>query len=183
MIDRPSLEGGGGDSFVKIEDKLESIDRRTKKMAEQPSTISISGGTFNGPVNLASNQGHQPTTIIDTQNNYFGTDEALQKQITDLQTFITELEAQHPNIQTEEQANQLVQQQLDQIQTQSPDRWQKLRHQIEILKAQFFNPDRHAQAFKATIVEVTKAKWEESLIVKAIVTYLDKFSETPDRGV
>ena len=51
-----------------------------------------------------------------------------------------------------------------------------------ILRAQFFNPDRHAQAFKATIVEVTKAKWEESLIVKAIVTYLDKFSETPDRG-
>jgi hypothetical protein len=36
---------------------------------------------------------------------------------------------------------------------------------------QFFNPDRHAQAIKATIVEVTKAKWEESLIVKAIVTY------------
>ncbi len=181
--DRSSLEGGGVDPFAKIEDKLESIDRRTKQqMAEQPSTISISGGTFNGPVNLASNQGHQPTTIIDTQNNYFGTDEALQKQITDLQTFITELEAQHPNIQTEEQANQLVQQQLDQIQTQSPDRWQKLRHQMGILKAQFFNPERHVQAFKATVVEVTKAKWEESLIVKAIVTYLDKFSETPDKG-
>ena len=181
--DRTSLGDGGVDPFAKIEDKLESIDRRTKQqMAEQPSTISISGGTFNGPVNLASNQGHQPTTIIDTQNNYFGTDEALQKQITDLQTFITELEAQHPNIQTEEQANQLVQQQLDQIQTQSPDRWQKLRHQMGILKAQFFNPERHVQAFKATVVEVTKAKWEESLIVKAIVTYLDKFSETPDKG-
>jgi hypothetical protein len=87
-----------------------------------------------------------------------------------------------PNIQTEEQANELVNQKLGQIQTQSPDRWQKLRHQMGILKAQFFNPDRHAQAVKATIVEVTKAKWEESLIVKAIVTYLDKFSETPDRG-
>ena len=44
------------------------------------------------------------------------------------------------------------------------------------------NPDRHTQALKATIVEVTKAKWEESLLVKAIVTYLDKFSETPDKG-
>ena len=51
-----------------------------------------------------------------------------------------------------------------------------------ILKAQFFNPDRHLQAAKATVVEVTKAKWEESLIVKAIVTYLDKFSETPETG-
>lgn len=37
-------------------------------------------------------------------------------------------------------------------------------------------------SLKATVVEVTKAKWEESLIVKAIVTYLDKFSETPEKG-
>ena len=44
------------------------------------------------------------------------------------------------------------------------------------------SPDRHIQALKATIVEVTKTKWEESLLVKAIVTYLDKFSETPDKG-
>ena len=44
------------------------------------------------------------------------------------------------------------------------------------------NPDLHTQALKATIVEVAKTKWEESLLVKAIVTYLDKFSETPDKG-
>lgn len=180
--DRTSLEGGGVDPFAKIENKLEAIDRRTQQMAEQPSTISISGGTFNGPVNLASNHGHQPTTIIDTQNNYFGADEALLQQITDLQTFITEIESQHPNLQTEDQANTVVQTKLDQLQTQNPDRWQKLRQQIQILKAQFFNPDRHTQALKATVVEVTKAKWEESLIVKAIVTYLDKFSETPNKG-
>ena len=53
---------------------------------------------------------------------------------------------------------------------------------MQILKAQFFNPERHAQALKATVVEVTKAKWEESLIVKAIVTCLNKFSETPEKG-
>ena len=49
-----------------------------------------------------------------------------------------------------------------------------------VIKQQFFNRERHAQALKATIVEVTKAKWEESLIVKAIVTYFDKSSETLD---
>ncbi len=69
-----------------------------------------------------------------------------------------------------------------QTQTQNPDRWQKLRHQMTILKQQFLNPDHHAQTIKATLVEVTKVKWEESLMVKAIVTYLDKFSETPDKG-
>ena len=162
---------------------IHQTNQRPNQMPEQPTTISISGGTFNGPVNLASNQGTQPTTIIDTQNNnYFNTDEALQHQIVELQQLITELEAQHPNLQTEVQATQIVQQTMDQIQTQNPDRWQKLRDQMTILKQQFFNPDRHTQALKATIVEVTKTKWEESLLVKAIVTYLDKFSETPNKG-
>jgi hypothetical protein len=68
------------------------------------------------------------------------------------------------------------------MQTQQPDRWQKIRHQTTILKQQLFNPDRHLQASKATLVEVTKAAWEKSLIVKAVITYLDKFSETPDKG-
>ena len=182
--DRLSREGGGGDpSFATIDRKLDNYYEEVRKVPDQPkygSKYAITGNPTIVEGNMEVKGDNVGTKNI---HNYFGTNEALQKQITDLQIFITELEAQHPNIQTEEQANQLVQQKLGQIQTQSPDRWQKLRHQIEILKAQFFNPDRHAQAFKATIVEVTKAKWEESLIVKAIVTYLDKFSETPDRGV
>ena len=40
----------------------------------------------------------------------------------------------------------------------------------------------HLQAAKATAVEVAKAAWEKSLIVKAIITYVDKLSETPDQG-
>jgi hypothetical protein len=69
-------------------------------MAEQPS-ISISGGTFNGSVNLASNQGHQPTAIIGTQNNYFGIDDALGQEIAGLQQFVATLEAKHPDLQSE----------------------------------------------------------------------------------
>ena len=178
-----AARGNPQDRLTNIEQGVNQLNQRTKQMAEQPNTVSISGGTFNGPVNLASNQGTQPTTIIDTQNNnYFGTDETFQQKIVDLQQLITELENQHPNLNTETQATEIVQQKLNQIQTQNPDRWQKLRDQMAILKQQFFNRERHAQALKATLVEVTKAKWEESLIVKAIVTYLDKFSETPEKG-
>ena len=72
--------------------------------------------------------------------------------------------------------------QASSIYSNPDDRWQKLRDQMIILKQQFLNRERHAQALKATLVEVTNAKWEESLIVKAIVTYLDKFSETPEKG-
>jgi hypothetical protein len=40
----------------------------------------------------------------------------------------------------------------------------------------------HTQAIKATIIKITKAYWEKSLIAKAIITYIDKLSETPDQG-
>jgi hypothetical protein len=156
-------------------------------MAEQPN-INISGGTFNGPVNLASNEGSQPTTIIGTQNNY-ATDPNLLKTIqdllqqnTDLQTFITDLETQNPNLQTEAEAEAIRDRAITQIQTTNPTHWQTIRQQMRTLKQQLLNPERHAQAAKATLVEVTKAYWEKSLIIKAIVTYIDKLSETPDQG-
>jgi hypothetical protein len=53
---------------------------------------------------------------------------------------------------------------------------------MRLLKTQLLNPHRHAQAAKATLIEVTKAAWEKSLIAKAIITYIDKLSETPDQG-
>lgn len=85
-------------------------------------------------------------------------------------------------MQTESEANQIVKTQLSQVQTQNPDLWQKLRHQMGLLKQQLLNPERHIQAAKATVVEVTKAAYEKSLIVKAILTYLDKLSEDPKHG-
>ena len=68
------------------------------------------------------------------------------------------------------------------LQTTNPKRWQTIRHQMRLLKTQLLNPHRHAQAAKATLIEVTKAAWEKSLIAKAIITYIDKLSETPDQG-
>jgi len=32
------------------------------------------------------------------------------------------------------------------------------------------------------VVEVAKAAWEKSLLVKALITYLDKLSEDPNPG-
>lgn len=87
---------------------------------------------------------------VGTQNiyNYFGTDEALLQQIADLQQFIADLETQHPNLQTEIEADQIVRNELYQVQVQNPDRWQKLRDQMGLLKRQLLNPERHLQAGK-----------------------------------
>jgi hypothetical protein len=133
------------------------------------------GNINTGDVNIKGDQ-------IGIQHNYFGTDPALSEQIADLQQLIADLELQHPNPAGEAAALAIVDNALTTIQTQQPDRWQKIRYQTTILKQQLLNPDRHLQASKATLVEVTKAAWEKSLIVKAVITYLDKFSETPDKG-
>jgi hypothetical protein len=45
------------------------------------------------------------------------------------------------------------------------------------------NPERHLQATKAALGEVAKHYLEESLWAKAGLTYLDKLSEEPNRGI
>jgi hypothetical protein len=123
----------------------------------------------------------QVDTYIENQDSSEAINKALLEEIADLQQLIADLELQHPNPAGEAAALSIVDNALTTIQTQQPDRWQKIRHQTTILKQQLLNPDRHLQASKATLVEVTKAAWEKSLIVKAVITYLDKFSETPEK--
>lgn len=159
----------------------QAINQRTKQMADQPS-INISGGNFPGINNFTPNQGNQNYTTIDTQNNYFGSDETLRQQLADLNEFIAELETKHPNLQTPAEADKILEAEIVQVQTENPTRWQTLRRQMSLLKRQLLNPDRHLQATKATLIEVAKSAYEKSLIVKAIITYLDKLSEEPNHG-
>jgi HEAT repeat protein len=159
-------------------------NERIKQMAEQPSIQigSISGGINN----FTPNQGTQNLTQIETQNNYSTDPNLLQtiqnllQQNTDLHNFITDLETQSP--QTEAEAETARDRAITDLQTTNPILWKTIRTQMRTLKHQILNPERHAQAAKATLVEVTKAYWEKSLIAKAIITYIDKLSETPDQG-
>jgi HEAT repeat protein len=165
------------DTLAQIGTTVNAIDQRTKQMSETPN---ISIGTISGGIqNFTPNQG---TQIGHQNNNYFGADDTLLQQITELQQFITELETQHPHIQTLPEAEAARDQAITKIQATNPTRWQTIRHQMRLLKRQLLNPERHAQAAKATLIEVTKAAWEKSLIAKAIITYIDKLSETPDQG-
>jgi HEAT repeat protein len=129
-----------------------------------------------GDVNIQGDQ-------VGIQHNYFGTDPALSEQIADLQQLIADLEIQHPHPAGEESVMAIANTALTEIQNQQPDRWQKIRHQATILRQQLLNRERHFQAAKATLVELAKDACEKNPIVKAVITYLDKFSETPDKGV
>jgi len=149
-------------------------------MIEKPS---ISIGTISGGIqNFTPNQGTQTNTSIGTQNNYFGADDDLKQQTADLHEFIAELEAKYPQVQTETAANEIIDAEIIALQTNDTNRWQTLHQQMLLLKRQLFNPDRHLQAAKATLVEVTKTAYEKSLIAKAIITYIDKLSESTDHG-
>ncbi len=171
-IDRPATARARGtpEVLAGIEQKLTKIDQRTKQMADQPKN-DFTNATFSAPVNFGNNnQGN----FIGTQNNYTLTPE-IELAIADLKTLITNLKTQHPNITTETQALEIIDVEFTEIK-RNPS------HKLTTLRQQILNPERHLQAIKATAAEVTKHYLEESIWAKAIVTYLDKFRETPEKG-
>jgi HEAT repeat protein len=175
------------DGFARIEDKLDKIDQRIK-MPDQPqyaAKYAITGNPTIVEGNMevkGDNVGTKNVYNYATDPNLLQTIQNLLQQNTDLHNFITELETQSPNPQTEAEAEAARDQAITRLQTTNPNLWQTIRHQMRTPKRQILNPERHAQAAKATLVEVTKAYWEKSLIAKAIITYIDKLSETPDQG-
>lgn len=119
------------------------------------------GGTINGDQ-------------IGTQHQQDASPEVNQA-IAELQTLVTQLQTQHPNVNTETEALTIIDAEFTTIR-QSPN------HRLATLRQQLLNPERHAQALKATVEEVAKYYLEESLIAKVLITYLSKMSETPEWG-
>jgi len=102
-------------------------------------------------------------------------DPKIKAAITDLQTLITALQTQHPTVTSETQALTIIDAEFTEIK-RNPT------HKLATLRQQILNPERHLQATKAALGEVAKHYLEESVFAKAIITYLDKLSETPDQG-
>jgi hypothetical protein len=121
---------------------------------------------------------------VDTYNeNHYPIDPEVNSAIANFRTILTNLQTQHPTVTTETQALEIIEAEIATLQTTTPSRWQTIRPQISILKRQLLNPERHAQAIKATLGEIAKHYLEESVWAKALLTYLDKFSEEPNHGI
>jgi hypothetical protein len=95
--------------------------------------------------------------------------------LADLQTLLTDLQTKHLNVTTTAQAIEIIDAEFTEIK-RTPT------HKLTTLRKQLLNPERHSQAFKATIVEVDKKTFDQSLLATAAITYIDKLSETPDHG-
>jgi len=117
---------------------------------------------------------HNSGTVIGLQHSY-ATDPEVQSAIADLQTLLTQLQTQHPHVTTETEAIAIIDAEFTEIK-QSPG------GKLGTLRQQILNPERHAQALKATLGEIAKHYLEESVFAKAAITYLDKLSETPEQG-
>ncbi|MEO1145232.1 MAG: hypothetical protein AAFY26_06510 [Cyanobacteria bacterium J06638_22] len=117
----------------------------------------------------------QVGTYVETQHQH-AADPELQQMMAELKTALSQLQTQHPTVTTETAALAIIDAEFSQIQPTSNPRLATLRRQI-------LNPERHLQATKATLGEVAKHYLEKSVWAKAILTYVDKLSETPDHGV
>ncbi|MEM9808374.1 MAG: HEAT repeat domain-containing protein [Cyanobacteria bacterium P01_D01_bin.56] len=156
--------------LAKIDQTTQAIHRRTEKMANEPKN-DFSNATFNAPVNF----GDQPRgDFIGTQNNDSPAPE-VQRAIAELQTLLNQLTTQHPTITDEVEALAIIDAEFTEIK-QSPS------HRFATLRQKLLNPERHAQAIKATLEEMVKHYLEETILGKSIITYLAKMSEKPNHG-
>jgi|GEM_PF-701159 len=129
---------------------------------------------FNNSVGIANVNSTVHGDQIGIQTNQTPNPE-LQAVLTDLQTLITQLQTQHPSVTTETEALAIIDAEFTEIR-QTPN------HKLATLRQQILNPERHLQATKATLIEVAKSAYENSLLVKALITYLDTLSDPPDTG-
>ncbi len=144
-------------------------------------TISKMQQSNNQPIFHIGSVGNLNTSDVTIQGNQVGiqsnytTNPEIQSTITQLQEFLNILQTQNPNITNETEALAIIDAEFTEIQT-TPN------HRLKNLRQQLLNPERHAQAFKATIVEVAKQQLETNPFAIAAITYFDKLSETPDQG-
>lgn len=93
----------------------------------------------------------------------------------ELQTLLKRLQEKYPHVRSESEAFKIIDAEVTSESAPQHDRLVNFRDQI-------FNLERHLQASKAALSEVAKHYLEESIWAKAGITYIDKLSETPDRG-
>ncbi|MEP0918795.1 HEAT repeat domain-containing protein [Leptolyngbya sp. DQ-M1] len=162
--------------------EAQKADRQTPQNNDLNAITKQTSGTviMNQPVfnqqnaNIGINYAAEGSNPQVTQHNYGSqpNTEATQQLVQ----LLTQLQAQHPYITTKTQALDIIDAEFTEIRRSE-------NHPLATLRQQLLNPERHFQAIKATLGEVAKHYLEESVWAKAIITYIDKLSETPDYGV
>jgi HEAT repeat protein len=160
-------EGGKWRTEDYLHNKLDSLIQDFNKVSEEPKRVIHTQNYFE--------QGTH------THSHNYANNETLKQQIPELRQLVHQLQQTHQPV-TENQAVEIVEVEFHEIQKTNPSRWQKIQSQLQLLKRQMLNPEGHLRASKATLAEVAKHYLEESVISKAIITYLETISAETDRG-
>jgi HEAT repeat protein len=163
----PHGKGGKWRAEDFLHDKLEMITQELKKVSEEPKRIIHTQSYF------------EKGTHSHTHN--YANDETLKQDIPEVRQLVHQLQQTNQPT-TEVQAAEIIDIEFREIQKTNPTRWQTIRKQLQLLKCQLLNPESHLKATKATLAEVAKHYLEESVVSKALITYLDTMSAETDQG-
>lgn len=111
----------------------------------------------------------------------YSQDENLKEQVAELRQLAIQLQEDHQPT-TEDAAIKVIDAEFDEIKETDLSRWQAIQEQLKLLKRQALNPERHLNATKEALSEVAKHYLEESVVAKALITYLNTMSADPTEG-
>ncbi len=148
--------------------QLDVIAKGIHKMSSEPSTRHIQTTNY-----------YEQGTHTHTHN--YAADESTKQQVSELRQFVIDLQQSYQPT-TEAQGRQIIDDRLGALQQTDLSRWQNFQNQMLLIKRQFLNPERHLTATKATIAEIAKHYLEESVVSKALITYIDTMSADVDQG-
>jgi hypothetical protein len=148
-----------------VHNKLDILTQEFKKVSEEPKRVINTQNYF------------EQGTHTHTHN--YANDETLKQQTTELRQLVHQLQQTHQPT-TEVEAAEIIDVEFREIQKTNPTQWEKIRKQLQILKRQLLNPKSHFKATKATLAEIAKHYLEESVVSKALITYVDTMSADSD---
>jgi ribosomal protein S3 len=115
-------------------------------------------------------------TVIITETNHgevigkkYASDPEFKSAIKEIIKLLQNLQTNHPNV-SETEATDIINAEFINLQTQNPSQWQNITKNL-------LNPERWLQGGKAALVATAEHYVDNSVIYKAGLAFLDKFSE------
>lgn len=142
-------------------DGYEDIKSRQKQREEN----SMSNNFYGNIDNLNFAQGDKNILI----GKKYATEPEFKSAIKEILKRLQNLETNHPNV-SEAEATEIINAEFINLQTQNPSQWQNLKQQL-------LNKERWLQGGKAALVATAEHYVDNSVIYKAGLAFLDKFSE------
>ena len=147
----------------------ESIESRQKQREEN----SMSNNFYGNINNLNFSKGDNNNNLIGNNNiissHQSVTDPEVKSAIQEIIQLLQNLQTNHPNV-SETEATEIINAEFINLQAQNPSQWQNITRNL-------LNPEHWLQGGKAALVATAEHYVDNSVIYKAGLAFLDKFSE------